>query len=1166
MNRSVFITLIFCAVSLYSRGQQDTQFWFACPEISQNGGMNLDRPIFMRMTAYAAPATVTISQPAGGGMPATVITIPAFNTVSVDLTPWIDLLETKPANTVLNYGLSISSTAPISAYYHEVSGACLCNPEDWVLKGGNALGTDFWIPGQDTLNNDLAYVPAPTNSFDIIASQNGTTVTITPSHNIIGHPAGVTFTVTLNAGQVYSATAASNLGINHLCGSRVTSDKPIAITEKDDLLNYVSGGIAGQDIIGDQIVPVPVLGTEYIPMYGNLSVPPGDMLFITATQPGTTVNVNGALVTTLALAGQTYRMHAPAPSCYIQTNFPVYVYQLSGIGSEVGSALLPQINCTGSNSVSFQQSSTIDFKINLLVKAAGIGGFLVNGAAGVITPGMFTVVPATGGVWYRAQATLTVAAYPIGTVLTVSNPANLFQLGYLSSGPVNSGADFGYFSNYGGINPNPVSSPNICVGDGLLLQADSIVGATWLWTGPGGFTSTLRDPFIIPSVYADSGVYKVVVNTPGCTDSGTVTVAVHPFPDVNLGNDTVVCGNPPITLKNLDSYYSTDTLLWNTGAVTDSISAAGTGTYWLRLSNYGCRKTDTINVQFFPTTGPVATDVTYCQYAPSVPLTAAGTALKWYTTPTGGVGSPVAPTPSTTIPGIFTWYVTQTVGPCESVRTPVTATITPLPPPPAIIAVTPYCQGQPFVPFTVSGTGVLWYTTPTGGAGNSVAPSVNTSIPGADTFYATQTVSGCESPRVAVIIRVLGIIFPSFTNTIHLGCHGDTVDFMNGSVGAINYNWDFGDGYSDTARNPVHVYHTQDTFIVRLTAINAQCSDSTKDTVILMHPLKASFTFTPALLCQDSPVVFTNTSIGTGMGYTWYFGNGASSNVANPTYTYLNSGQYTVKLVAADFVPCRDTATGIVIVDSQTYINFLVTDSVLCKSTYVTFSGIYTGIGNTGVTWKFGNGDSIKNINPVSYAFDTTGTFTIMVTAHYRVCRDTSFSRTVTVYPEPQVFLGPDTFICPGSEPLTFADKINTKIQGTSWKWSTGQTTPSIIVSAPGDYSVIVSISGCQVKDDIVVLNDCYLDIPNVFTPNGDGLNDYFFPRNYLSRGLTTFSMNIYNRWGQLIFQTTNLEGAGWDGRFNNVSQPEGVYVYVIDATFKDGQKEHHQGNVTLLR
>jgi len=173
---------------------------------------------------------------------------------------------------------------------------------------------------------------------------------------------------------------------------------------------------------------------------------------------------------------------------------------------------------------------------------------------------------------------------------------------------------------------------------------------------------------------------------------------------------------------------------------------------------------------------------------------------------------------------------------------------------------------------------------------------------------------------------------------------------------------------------------------------------------------------------------------------------------------------------------------------------------------------------------------------------------------------------TITLYPAPTVDIGSDTSICPGSESITLIDKINASNNAATWKWNTGQTTPSINVVAPGSYYVDVTINGCQSSDTILVQNDCYMNIPNVFTPNGDGSNDYFFPRQYLTRGLTAFKMDIYNRWGQMVFESTSLDGSGWDGKFNNLDQPVGVYVYVIDATFKDGQKEHHQGNVTLLR
>ncbi len=68
------------------------------------------------------------------------------------------------------------------------------------------------------------------------------------------------------------------------------------------------------------------------------------------------------------------------------------------------------------------------------------------------------------------------------------------------------------------------------------------------------------------------------------------------------------------------------------------------------------------------------------------------------------------------------------------------------------------------------------------------------------------------------------------------------------------------------------------------------------------------------------------------------------------------------------------------------------------------------------------------------------------------------------------------------------------------------------------------------------------------------------------ARVYTAFKMELFNRWGQLIFSTTSVDGRGWDGRLNDVDQPEGVYIYTIEATFRDGQKENLNGNVTLIR
>jgi gliding motility-associated-like protein len=132
--------------------------------------------------------------------------------------------------------------------------------------------------------------------------------------------------------------------------------------------------------------------------------------------------------------------------------------------------------------------------------------------------------------------------------------------------------------------------------------------------------------------------------------------------------------------------------------------------------------------------------------------------------------------------------------------------------------------------------------------------------------------------------------------------------------------------------------------------------------------------------------------------------------------------------------------------------------------------------------------------------------------------------------------------------------------------WSTGVTASSITVTEPGRYWARIANGECATTDSIFIKRDCYLNIPNSFSPGGDGLNDYFLPRELLSSGLKTFKMNIYNRWGENIFFTDKIDGRGWDGKYNGVPQPMGVYVYVIDVVYINNIKKSYKGNVTLVR
>lgn len=624
-NILLFLSLILCTL-VYA--QADSLFWFAAPEISAHNA-NFDRPIYLRIITYNQAAQVTITQPAGT-MPAQVVNIPANSVQTVNLTTWLNIIENKPADAILNYGLKIQSTAQVSMYYEVASEQCQCNPEIFVLKGQNAVGTDFYIPSQNYLDNNPTYSPQPFSSFDIVATQNNTTVTITPSNAIVGHAAGVPFNITLNEGQTYSATAASGLAAQHLQGSRVVSNKPIAITVKDDLLHGAPfGGCA--DLGGDQIVPTNLLGTEYIAMNGFLNAP-GDQLFVTATQNNTIISKNGTVVTTIN-AGQTFQIAIAGASAYIQTSSPAYVWQLSGFGCEIGLDILPPILCTGSFSVGLSRTTNEDLFMNLLVRSGAQGNFLVNGSNTVITAGLFNPVPGTGGQWVAAQVSLPAAQYPIGTPIIVNNTSSLFHVGVIHGG-AGSGTRFGYFSNFARFEANAVAtSYNVCIGDTIQLFADTIPLATYAWTGPNSFTSIQQNPEITNAPVASTGNYIVTASVLGCLSvADTVNITVYDIDTVTM----------PVTICPNSSY-----------SLPDGTTANSAGTYVSHLnSQYGCDSVVITNLSIATISINAGNDTAICNGS-SAQLNATG-GLTYVWTPNTGLSSstianPVAtPTVSTT--------------------------------------------------------------------------------------------------------------------------------------------------------------------------------------------------------------------------------------------------------------------------------------------------------------------------------------------------------------------------------------------------------------------------------------------------------------------------------------------------------------------------------------
>lgn len=341
--------------------------------------------------------------------------------------------------------------------------------------------------------------------------------------------------------------------------------------------------------------------------------------------------------------------------------------------------------------------------------------------------------------------------------------------------------------------------------------------------------------------------------------------------------------------------------------------------------------------------------------------------------------------------------------------------------------------------------------------------------------------------------------------------------------------------------------------------------------VVISTPLpdyQAAFTVSDSIVCMGDQVAFQNNSLGGFVDYQWDFGDGDLSADASPQHIYPDAGSYKVRLTARTYYPCYDTAYKTIIVDSIQSGKFGITPKSICTGQAITFTP-QNDSSTTSLSWEWRDGTGFTGPNEITtHAFDQDGEFPVLLTSNFRACPATTFTDTVYVYPLPLVNLGPDSGLCLNGVPLFLKNLRPAPTVAYQSVWNTGEQSESLKIVHPGTYSLTISTApiGCSTTETIEVRKDCYIDIPNVFTPNNDGFNDYFFPRQLLSKNVSSFKMTIWNRWGQVIFETTKTDGRGWDGRFNGSDQSQGVYVYLIEAILNDSITERYQGNVTLLR
>jgi gliding motility-associated-like protein len=1112
--RLVLFLLIGELISFTTYAQKDTLFYFAAPDVSAGVGQS---PIFLRFLTFNDPSTITISQPANGGFTPITVTIPANSVDSINLTTLIAQIESPGGNIISNNGLKIVSSKLISASYSLNS---VANKASFALKGTKALGTNFYTPFQT--NYSIATTsPASFSSFEIVATQNSTTVLITPRTAITGHAANVTFTLNLNEGQTYSARDMNISATSSLAGSIVASNKPVAIT-------VFEGGLSNStcnDAVGDQITHTGVLGTDYVIEKGTTA----DKIYILATQNGTNVSIYNSTTTTVTLNwGETYQVSLSDNENFIKSNKPIYVLHTSGFGCELSEAQVPPFYCSGDYSASFTRSSSDSLGLMLYVRTGNENQFTLNGNAALIPASAFNIVPGTLGMIKAARIFLPTTDVAINSYNKIENTGDVFGLGIFSGSPT-AGADFSFVSNFvstpfvnAGVNDticaNVAYNLNGAVGGGALT-------GIWNTTGYGSFSASntsLINSYIPNAIDTlNSPILIILTSTDVCGNhKDTLELHIKPAPLVNASIDQTICANNFIVQLNGAVNGGSTSGMWTTnGSGTFNPSAdvlnasyipsssdaqLGSVSLTLDATNIGaCSATNDamqINITNAPVVDAGQSSINVCANNTLINIsgsvTGSSTTGKW-TTAGNGVFLPNNLQLSTSYQlgttdsandSVMIYLESTSNGNCLTMFDSILVVISDAP----IVNAGPnqvVCLNDSLVDLSGLVSGLTTTGSWSGGSGSfsaptdlnsSYAPSASEIVNGFVILTLTSTNNGlCNAENDIIQLNFVSIPFANFSNTNV--CLGDTTSFTDfslpGSGQLISWNWNVDNGNFSTEQNFINLFQTAGIHDVVLTVNSTSgCVDSITKQVEVYDLPTANFTFQTA--CPDNQIIvnFNDNSTSTDPIDYWYYNLGGTGVVTAPNTSQLFnvSGDYLITHIVATANNCMDTIIQTVTIPELPQAGFEYnTDNGFNISATFNFSD--TSLYSTSYYWDFGNGDTSILQNP-SNSYFTNGSYTI-----YQF-----------VYNE---------FGCVDS---TYIDiTINT------------------------------------VVDDITQL------IPNVISPNGDGKNDVW-KLDFIQQFYPNATVEIYNQWGQQLHSSTGYL-VPWDGKFNGEMVPEGNYYYVIN-------------------
>jgi gliding motility-associated-like protein len=316
-------------------------------------------------------------------------------------------------------------------------------------------------------------------------------------------------------------------------------------------------------------------------------------------------------------------------------------------------------------------------------------------------------------------------------------------------------------------------------------------------------------------------------------------------------------------------------------------------------------------------------------------------------------------------------------------------------------------------------------------------------------------------------------------------------------------------------------------------------------------------------VCQGLPTSFNSISYtpkGSIQKYLWEMGDGNKDTIAQFKHTYATSGDYKVILEVISDKGCRDTNTRISHVADLPLAVFSSDLIEGCTPQNIQFTS-ESSIKNGNIRkwyWSFGDGNFATNEAP-SNNYIKTGKHNVTLKVKSQLNCTDSITKLdyITIHPKPTLDFSysPDTpsYIFPD---IFLEDKSPSVLY--EWTWQVNGNTignwRETDYTFPDTGNYVLTLIGKDTNDckdtitkNVYISPIVILYLPNAFTPNDNNLNDVFKPEG-IFLGITDYSFQVYNRWGELLFSSTDPE-IGWDGKMANKTVQQGMYIYQIRYT-----------------